>query len=477
MKFMTRTAVSSKRNEIDMTNGRLLPNMISFSIPIILSGVLQLLFNATDLIMVGRYTGSAALAGVGCCSSLINLIINTFIGFSVGSGVIVAQYLGARNFEKMKRLVNTTFTSSIILGLIVGLFGFFAAESLLVMMDTPADVLEEAVPYMRAYFVGVPACVVYNYMASVLRSTGDTRRPLYFLTIAGISNVILNYVMIKFFHLGAMGVGIATATSQFIAATLIIIHMLRMDNPCRLTGFGMNLRNLGSILAIGLPAGLQSALFSFSNVLIQSTINSYGTVTMAGNAAASNLEGFVYTSMNSVYQTAMTFTGQNMGATKYDRIKKIAWQTVGLVTVIGLVLGAALCLFGHPLLSIYEPGKEDVIAVGMRRLYIVGWPYFFCGIMEVLCGVMRGMGKTITPMIVSLVGSCALRILWVYTVCPLFPGNIYVLYISYPISWAITSGAHLIFLICFYKKLVKKSQKADNAANLFQDEPITVQKG
>ena len=452
---------NSKKFEMDMTSGPLLGKMIRFSVPIMLTGILQLLFNAADLVMVGRYTGSAALAGVGCCSSLINLIINTFIGFSVGSVVVVAQHIGARKYGELQRLVNTTFTSSIIIGLIVGVFGFFAAEPLLILMDTPDDVLAEAVPYMRAYFVGVPACVIYNYMASVLRSTGDTRRPLYFLTVAGVVNVIFNYVMIRFFSLGAMGVGIATAASQFVAATMILIHMVRMDNACRLTGLCMDFRKLGAILAIGLPAGIQSALFSLSNVLIQSTVNGYGTVVMAGNAAAGNLEGFVYTSMNSVYQTALTFTGQNMGAGQYSRIKKIALRASLIVFVLGTTLGSRLYIFGRPLLSIYEPGKDDVIAAGMNRLLIIGLFYCLCGLMDVICGMLRGMGKTFVPMIVSLIGSCAFRIVWIYTVCVMFPDNILVLYISYPISWTLTAGAHLFFFIRAYRKLTGKNSDAE----------------
>lgn len=452
----TAANINNKKFEMDMTSGPLLGKMIKFSVPIMLTGILQLLFNAADLVMVGRYTGSAALAGVGCCSSLINLIINTFIGFSVGSGVVVAQHIGARKYADLQRLVNTTFTASIVLGLIVGVFGFFAAEPLLIKMGTPDDVLAEAVPYMKAYFVGVPACVIYNYMASVLRSTGDTRRPLYFLTTAGVVNVILNYVMIRFFSLGAMGVGIATAASQFVAATMILIHMIRMDNACRLTGMCMDIRKFGAILAIGLPAGIQSSLFSLSNVLIQSTVNGYGTVVMAGNAAAGNLEGFVYTSMNSVYQTALTFTGQNMGAAQYNRIKKIAIQASLIVLVLGTTLGSMLYIFGEPLLSIYEPGKDDVIAAGMDRLLIIGLFYCLCGLMEVVCGMLRGMGKTFVPMIVSLIGSCAFRIAWIYTVCVMFPDNILVLYVSYPISWALTTGAHLFFFIRAYRKLTRK---------------------
>lgn len=441
-----------------MTRGPLLVKMIKFTVPIILTGVLQLLFNATDLVMVGRFAGSAALAGVGCCGALINLIVNAFMGLSMGAGVIASQSIGAQRKEDLEKIINTSFITSVVSGVAVGLFGFFAAEPLLLLMDTPTDVMPEAVSYMKAYFVGIPACLVYNYLAAILRATGDTKRPLVFLTVAGVANVGLNFIMLYFFHLGAMGVGIATSVSQLISAVLMTVYFLGGRSECRLTGIKPTGKFLGRIITIGLPAGIQGSLFSLSNVLIQSTVNGYGTVVVAGNAAAANIEGFAYTAMNSVHQTAVNFTGQNMGAGKYERIKRISLLSVMMVSIVALVMSPVLVIFGERLLNIYEPGKLDVIAAGMRRIYIIGTTYVLCGIMDVLCGAVRGMGLAIQPMMVSLIGSCVLRIVWIYTVCPLYPTNIQMLYISYPISWALTALAHTAFLVYYYKKYKKQKE-------------------
>ncbi len=452
---------------MNMTEGPLLGNMIRFTLPVLASGVLQLLFNAADVMVVGKFAGDAAMAGVGCCGSLINLIVNLFIGLSVGAGVVAAQDIGAKRYDDVKKLVSTSLTASLIAGVGVGVFGFFMAEPLLILMDTDPEVLDEAVPYMQAYFFGIPGCLVYNYLAAILRSNGDTKRPLYFLTAAGVVNVALNLVMVLGLGLGAMGVGIATAASQYVAAGLTVIYMCRMKGYCRLTGFAVDGRKLARMVTIGLPAGLQGCMFSLSNVLIQSTINAYANMTavpkviVAGNAAAGNLEGFVYTAMNSVYQTAMTFVGQNVGAGTYQRIKKIAFLCVGMVTVIGLVLGIGLAVFGDRLLLLYagDENRDAVIAAGVRRLTVIATPYVLCGLMDVGCGLLRGMGKAIQPMIVSLLGSCVFRILWVELVCPHFMDNISVLYISYPISWLLTGATHYLFCFIFYKSLMKKGKK------------------
>ena len=462
-------ALSLKRNQTDMnmTEGPLLGNMILFTLPVLASGVLQLLFNAADVMVVGKFAGDAAMAAVGCCGSLINLIVNLFIGLSVGAGVVAAQDIGAKRYDDVKRLVSTSLTASLIGGVAVGVFGFLMAEPLLILMDTPSDVLEEAVPYMRAYFCGMPGCLVYNYLASILRSNGDTRRPLYFLTVAGIANVVLNLVMVLGFGLGAMGVGVATAVSQYVAAGLTVIYICRTSSCCRLTGFAVDGRKLLRMVTIGLPAGLQGCMFSLSNVLIQSTINAYANMTalpkviIAGNAAAGNLEGFVYTAMNSVYHTALTFVGQNVGAGKYERIKKIAFLCVGMVTVIGLTLSIGLTVFGDKLLLLYagDENQSAVIEAGVKRLSVVAATYVLCGLMDVGCGLLRGMGKAIQPMIVSLLGSCVFRILWVNLVCPHFMDNITVLYISYPISWILTGMVHYLFCFICYQSLMKKGRK------------------
>ncbi len=435
------------KKQINMTEGPILGRMILFTLPVMATGILQLLFNASDLAVVGQFGGADSqieVGAVGSCGALINLIVNLFMGLSVGAGVIAAQDIGAKRYEAVRRLADTALTVSLIGGVAVGLFGFFMAEPLLRLMGTTDDILPSAIPYMKAYFVGMPGCLLYNYLASIQRSNGDTRHPLIFLAISGVANVGLNILMVAVFHLGALGVGIATAVSQYIAAAAILIFMLREEGCCRVTGFALDGERLKKMILVGLPAGLQGTLFSLSNVIIQSTINGYGTYVVAGNAAASNLDGFLYTAMNSVYTAALTFVGQNVGAGTYERIKKISFTCVGLVTAIGLSLGAVLVVFGDKLLLIFATGesKDAVVEAGMNRLMIMGTTYFLCGLMDVGCGIMRGMGKTFLPMIVSLVGSCVFRIVWIATVCPDFPDNIFVLYVSYPISWFITAAVH-----------------------------------
>ena len=449
-----------------MTEGPVLGKMILFTIPVMASGILQLLFNAADVAVVGRFAGEAAMAAVGSCGALINLIINLFIGLAVGAGVIAAQELGARRYGEVDKLISTALTSSIIGGVAVMIFGILMAEPLLLLMDTPEDVLAEAVPYMRAYFCGMPGCLVYNYLAAILRSGGDTKRPLFFLAAAGVVNVVLNLVMVLGFGMGAIGVGIATAGSQYVAAGLTLLYMSKTKTSLRLTGFAVHRHKLLRMVTIGLPAGLQGCMFSLSNVIIQSAVNAYPTVTIAGNTAAGNLEGFVYTAMNSVYQAAVTFVGQNVGAGKYERIKKISLQCVGMVLVIGLALSAVLVIFGDKLLLIYASGENLnlIVEAGMNRLNIIAATYFLCGLMDVGCGILRGMGKAMQPMVVSLLGSCVFRIAWVFTICPLFPGQIMALYISYPISWILTGGVHYLFCFYFYRKLMKKKQLQEPAA-------------
>ena len=449
-----------------MTEGPVLGKMILFTLPVMASGILQLLFNAADVAVVGQFAGEAAMAAVGSCGALINLIVNLFIGLSVGAGVIAAQDLGAKRYDEVKKLVSTSLTSSIIGGFAVMIFGIVMAKPLLLLMDTPEDVLAEAVPYMRAYFCGMPGCLVYNYMAAILRSAGDTKRPLFFLSAAGVVNVILNLVMVLGFRMGAIGVGIATAASQYVAAGLTLLYMSKTKTSVGLAGCKVHGKKLLRMITIGLPAGLQGCMFSLSNVIIQSAVNAYPTVTIAGNTAAGNLEGFVYTAMNSVYHAALTFIGQNVGAGKYERIKKIALQCAGMVLVIGVTLSALLILFGDTLLLIYASGenRDLIVQAGMNRLYIVAGTYFLCGLMDVGCGILRGMGKAMQPMIVSLLGSCVFRIVWVFTVCPLFPGQIMALYISYPISWIVTGGVHYIFCVYFYRRLMKRKKQAELSA-------------
>ncbi len=444
----------------DLTEGPILSRIILFALPLIATAVLQQLFNTADTIVVGRWGGDTpkeseiALAAVGACAPLINLIINLFFGMSVGAGVCVAHDIGAKRYDDVGRVVHTSVLASLICGTAVMLFGLFASRPLLILMKTDASVLDQAVPYMCAYFCGVPANMLYNYCASMLRSSGDTARPLAFLSVAGAVNVLLNLIMVLVFRAGALGVGIATAVSQWVSATLIVGYMMRYDGICRISPklLRINFAKLKKIVAIGLPAGLQGTLFSFSNVIIQSSINSFGSpAIVAGNTAASNVEAYIYATQNALSQTTLTFVGQNAGARRFDRVKRcVLWSTL-VITVIGSILGGIAILLGEQLLGIFIPGNAEAIDRGMIRLTIFCATHFICGIMETGCFSMRGLGRSFAPMIVSLLGSCVFRIIWVYTVFAAFP-TLTVLFVSYPISWAMTALVHYLMLFFALRK-------------------------
>ncbi|MBO5744999.1 MAG: MATE family efflux transporter [Clostridia bacterium] len=454
METVLKDKKAKKELSSDLTSGALLPKIISFTIPLMLTGLLQTLYNATDMIVVGYFSSSVAMGAVGACASLIGLIVNTFIGLSVGAAVCVARDFGAKKYAEVEKVVGTSFVFSGICGIIIAIFGFIFAEFFLELMGTTPNLLKEAVPYMRAYFVGVPANVMYNYLASIVRSSGDTKRPLIFLAISGVVNVVLNFVMVFFFGLGAVGVGIATAVAQYTALFLIVRHMTRLENCCKLDlkNIKVDKTKLKTIVTIGLPAGIQGSLFALSNVLIQSTVNSFGDITIQGNSASANIESFIYIAMNALHHTALTFVGQNIGAGKRERIRPIILYTTGIVTGVGIVLGLIAILAGEPLLSIYAHGDAKVVEAGVTRLTVIALTYFLCGIMDVGCGISRGLGNSVLPMIISLVGSCAFRIFWVKVVCPVYPEDIFVLYVSYPISWVMTAAAHFISCFITYKK-------------------------
>ena len=433
------------RYTMDMTSGPMLKNILIFAGPLMLTGVLQLLFNAADIIVVGQYSGAQALAAVGSTSSLINLLVNVFMGLSVGASVLVAQRWGAGDQPAVGRAVHTSITVALYASLLVGAIGVSFAHGLLQMMGSPDDVIDMAALYVRIYFFGMPANMLYNFGAAILRAVGDTRRPLYYLLIAGVVNVLLNLLLVIRFNMGVAGVAIATVASQAISAVLVLACLVRTHSaihldPRRLAIHGAEFR---AILRVGLPAGLQGSLFSISNVLIQSSVNAFGSVAMAGNAAASNLEGFVYTSMNAIYQADLTFTSQNFGAGRYDRVRKVMGLCIASVAVIGLGLGFLFLTLGQPLLSVYNSDPE-VIAFGLMRMGIILPTYFLCGMMDTMVGQLRGVGCSILPMIVSLSGACLLRIVWITTVFT-WPGwhTLTVLYISYPVSWGVTFLAHL----------------------------------
>ena len=433
-----------KSYEMDMCNGPIFSRIILYSVPLILSGILQLLFNAADIIIVGRFTGSEALAAVGSTSSLINLLINLFIGLSVGANVLFGRYVGGKKDDDASETAHTAMCIALYGGIIMIFVGIFFAKPLLELMGTPHDVINLATLYMRIYFMGMPAFMIYNFGAALLRTVGDTRRPLYFLIVAGIVNVVFNLFSVIVLKMGVAGVAIATISSQFISAILIIKCLIQEQGVLKITKekFHFHKDKFIEMIKIGLPAGLQGMIFNISNVLIQSSVNSFGSTIIAGNTASSNIEGFVYTSMNAIYQTSLTFTSQNMGAKKYHRIDKILLQCLGIVTVVGLTFGISAYLCGHQLLSIYS-NDPQVIEAGLIRLSLVCAPYFLCGIMDVIVGSLRGMGYSIMPMLVSLTGACLFRVIWIFTIFKAHH-TLFSLYISYPISWLLTFTAHVV---------------------------------
>ena len=441
-----------------MLRGPLLPSILLYTIPIILTSLLQLLFNAADLVVVGRWCGSVAVAAVGATGSITNLIVNLFIGLSVGSGVTMAHALGGRNEDAAQKTVHTTLPIALISGLFLTVIGVIFSETFLRLMGTPDDVLPLSAKYMRIYFCGITFTMVYNFCASILRAAGDTKSPLIFLTLAGIINVVMNVLFITKLGMDVDGVALATVISQGVAAILVVIAMMRRTDESRLELKKLRIYKvqLLKIIRIGLPAGLQSSMFSISNVIIQSSVNSFGSVVMSGNAAAGNIEGFVYATMNAFQQTAVNFTGQNLGAHRYDRIRKILWWCLGSVTVVGLVLGLTVYGFGPKLLSIYITDSPEAIQYGMLRLAYMCIPYFLCGTMDVSSGALRGLGSSFAPMVISVLGVCGMRIGWIYTIfqIPQFH-SVDILFLSYPISWAITYAAQLFaFLYLFgrYRK-------------------------
>ena len=429
------------RREINMTEGPLLPRILAFSGPLILTGILQLLYNAADVIVVGNYAGHEALAAVSSTGSLINLLVNVFMGLGVGASVAVARNYGARDVKALRKAEHTAMTLALFMGIAVGAFGFLAARPLLQMMDSPPDVIDGATLYVKIYFLGMPANMLYNFGAATMRAVGDTKRPMVYLMISGLVNVLLNLLLVIVFQ---------------VSMVLVLLCLFRTRGvtqlnlrECRIDG-----KSLKEILRIGLPAGLQGSLFSISNVLIQSSVNSFGSLVVAGNGVASNIEGFVYTAMNAQHQADMTFASQNYGAGKADRVRKTLWCCLGIVTVIGLSMGLLILLFGAPLMSLYN-SEAQVISDGLVRMGIIMPTYFLCGLMDVMVGQLRGIGYSIMPMIVSLTGACLLRIVWIMTI---FAQNhtLTVLYMSYPVSWFVTFAIHFLCYMLVARKRLDK---------------------
>ncbi len=450
-----------KRN-IDMLNGSLFKNVIAYTIPIILTGLLQLLFNAADLVIVGRYCGSISVAAVGATGSITNLIVNLFIGLSVGAGVVVAQALGARDNRKAHKTVHTAIPTALVGGVILTIVGIGFSETFLKWMDTPQDVLPLSALYMKIYFAGIIFMMIYNFCASILRAAGDTKSPLIFLTIAGVVNVVLNVIFVTVFDLNVAGVALATTISQGVSATLVVIALVKRNDACKLYFSQLKFykNELFEIIKIGLPAGIQGSLFSISNVIIQSSINSFGSVVMSGNAAALNIEGFMFVCLNAFHQTTLNFTGQNIGANQYKRAKKIFILNMLCVFIVGLVISISVYLAGPYLLKIYLPDSADAVAYGLLRLKCLCLAYCLLGMMDVSGGGLRGMGVSFAPMVISVLGVCGIRIGWIYTIfqIPQFH-TLDVLYLSYAISWGITFVSQTIAYFITYNKRKREIAK------------------
>ena len=453
------------RYNMDMCNGSLWNKILLFALPLMLSSLLQLLFNAADVVVVGRFAGKEALAAVGSNGALINLMVNLFMGLSVGANVIVARDLGAGRHDNVERSVHTAITLSLASGFIVGIFGVVMTRQLLVLVSSPTDVIDLSTTYLRIYFCGMPANMFYNFGAAILRAQGDTRRPLYYLTFAGVVNVVLNLIFVIVFHMDVAGVALATIVSQYISAGLVLRCLLKETGPLHLDLKRLRLEwpVVRQIMQIGLPAGFQGVLFSLSNVVIQSSLNSFDdAVIVAGSSASANIEGFVYAAMNAFAQATLTFVGQNYGAGKCERVDRVVFLCNAYVMVIGLILGNLVYYFGHPLVSIYAPGDEAVIEQALLRLGYIARFYCLCGVMDTMVSVMRGLGYSVVPMIVSLVGACGFRLLWVALLFPLYPTTD-CLFLSYPVSWVVTAAVHMATFSVVRKRAYAKVQITEKA--------------
>lgn len=439
-----------------MCNGSIMDKLISFSLPLMLSGILQLMFNAVDIIVVGRFSGSVALAAVGSTTALINVFTNLFIGISLGANVLAARFFAAGKEKEMSETVHTAITLALISGVIMAFVGLIFSRGALELMDTPEDVIGQSTLYMKIYFLGMPFFMLYNYGAAILRAVGDTKRPLIFLIISGVVNAGLNMILVIVFHLDVEGVAIATVISQLISCVLVLrcLYRSQTNYQLRFSKLKINTAYLKQIFQVGIPAGIQSTVINFSNALLQSSVNSFGSIAMAGYTAANNIFGFLYMSVNSVTQACMSFTSQNYGVRKYKRMDKVLIDCIIISVVTALTLGCSAYFFGPEILKIYTKDSE-VIQCGMEIMAYTTVPYFLCGIMDLFPGALRGMGHSAVPMILSVIGTVGTRIVWIFGI---FPNHrsLSVLFISYPASWILTI---VMQVICFYfvRRKVHKS--------------------
>lgn len=449
---------NSKSYTMNLCEGSILNKLLLFSLPLIASSVLQLFFNAADVIVVGQFAGDNSLAAVGSTGSMVNLLTNVFMGLSVGANVLVARYFAAKQEEELRKTVHTAITISVICGILLAIIGIVAAKQILTWMQSPEEVIDLSTLYLRIYFLGMPATMAYNFGAAILRGVGDTKRPLYYLAFSGVINVVLNLIFVVLFHMDVAGVALATVISQCISAFLVLRCLSKEESAIRLEKeyLGVDKDILVRILQIGLPAGVQGSLFSLSNVVIQSSVNGFGATIVAGNSAASNIEGFAYVAMNAFAQAVVAFVSQNIGAGKYERINKIVITTQICVLTVGLLLGNGIYLLGKPLVGLYSDNGA-VIAAGIKRLSIICSTYALCGMMDVMVGALRGLGYSVMPMIVSLLGACAFRIAWISVFFQIERFHtIDTVYFAYPISWTLTVCVHVICFLIVRRKLKKR---------------------
>ena len=439
--------MKSNKYEIDMCNGSIMDKLVSFALPLMLSGILQLMFNAVDIIVVGRFSGSEALAAVGSTTALINVFTNLFIGISLGANVLAARFFAAGRKEEMSETVHTSITLALISGILMAFVGLVFSKGALELMGTPEDVIGLSTLYMRIYFMGMPFFMLYNYGAAILRAVGDTKRPLYFLIIAGVINAGLNMVLVIVFGLGVAGVGIATVFSQMVSCVLVLTCLCRTEGSYKLSFSKLSIKGyyLKQIFQVGIPAGIQSTVINFSNALLQSSVNSFGSTAMAGYTAANNILGFLYVSINSVTQACMSFTSQNFGVGKYKRMDRVLMDCMILSVGAALALGCGAYFFGAEILQVYTE-EADVIQCGVEILSITTVPYFLCGIMDLFPGALRGMGYSAVPMVLSIIGTVGMRVLWIFVFFPQHR-SLYFLFISYPASWIATI---VMQVVCYY---------------------------
>uniref|UniRef100_UPI003FF065E2 MATE family efflux transporter n=1 Tax=Lachnospira sp. TaxID=2049031 RepID=UPI003FF065E2 len=447
--------MKNNKYEIDMCNGTIMDKLISFALPLMISGMLQLMFNAVDIIVVGRFTGSQALAAVGSTTALICTFTNLFIGVSLGANVLAARFYASGKTKEMSETVHTAILLALISGIAMSVIGILCARESLVLIATPDDIIGQAALYLRIYFLGMPFFMLYNYGAAILRAVGDTKRPLMYLIAAGTANAVLDLILVIIFKMGVAGVAIGTITSQFISCVLVIRCLCKTDTIYKLYISKLRIKKyyLIQILKVGLPAGIQSTVINFSNVLLQSSVNSFGEIAMAGYTAANNILGFLYVSVNSVTQACMSFTSQNYGVRKFKRMDKVLVDCAILSIIVSVVIGGGSYLLGHQILGIYTK-QEDVIQCGMEILSISTIPYFLCGLMDMIPGSMRGVGYSAVPMILSIIGTVGTRLVWIYGVFPEHR-SLYVLFMSYPVSWGLTIVMQAICLVFVRSKIRK----------------------